>query len=303
MSGINRLDIKQLRVLQLLLQERNVSRVANIMGLTQQAVSEQLRKLRSTFNDQLFIRTSNGVVPTSVAESMEQRINQVVQDIEALFPESSFDPSNVEGVFHISASDYALITVLPKLLDAINTAAPNLKIIVREFESDALNQLMLTGEVDLAISFPDFIPDSCATEFLFHEQHICVVSKNSPLAGQKLTIDALSSHPQLIISPSRANLKGSHDEWFANKGLNRNIVMSIPSFSAAPNILEESNLACFLPSRLLPDNRLAQVHLDELPPCFDIVAAWHKRSSNSPIVKWVVELLHTMFAEQNCREV
>ena len=297
MSGINRLDIKQLRVLQLLLQERNVSRVANVMGLTQQAISEQLRKLRDTFNDKLFIRTSNGVVPTPLAESLEAQVNKVVQDIEALFPECTFEPSTLEGVFHITASDYALVTVLPALLDAVNKAAPNLKIIVRDFESDALNKLMLRGEVDLAISFPHFIPDTCPSKLLFHEQHVCVVSKHSPLAGQQLSIEALAPHPQLIISPSRANLKGSHDRWFDEKGLRRNVVMSIPSFSAAPNIIGASQLACFLPSRLLPNDRLAKVELDELPPCFDVIAAWHQRSSNSPILKWILHLLDEMFVE------
>ncbi|WP_067221148.1 LysR family transcriptional regulator [Marinomonas gallaica] len=302
MSGINRLDIKQLRVLQLLLQERNVSRVANVMGLTQQAVSEQLRKLRGMFDDQLFIRTSNGVVPTPLAESLEAQVNQVIQDIEALFSDRTFEPSTLEGVFHITASDYALMTVLPALLDAVNKAAPHLKIIVRDFESDALNKLMLTGEVDLAISFPHFIPETCPSMFLFHEQHVCVVSKHSPLAGQQLSIEALAPHPQLIISPSRANLKGSHDHWFGEKGLRRNVVMSIPSFSAAPSIIGESHLACFLPSRLLPNDHLAKVELDELPPCFDVIAAWHQRSSNSPILKWMLAFMHEMFVEPQALE-
>ena len=230
---------------------------------------------------------------------MELSINKVIQDIEALFPESTFEPSKLDGIFRVTAYDYALVTLLPQLLDEINTAAPNLKVIVRDFESDQLNQLMLTGEVDLAISFPEFIPDSCLTKLLFHEQHVCVVSKTSPLAGKKLSIETIAEHPQLIISPSRANLKGSHDDWFTKKGLNRNIVMSIPSFSAAPDIIGRSKLACFLPKRLLPNEKLAQVQLDELPPCFDVIAAWHQRSSNSPTLKWVMELANQIFKEKS----
>jgi len=295
MSGINRLDIKQLRVLQLLLQERNLSRVAGMMGLTQQAISEQLRKLRNAFDDQLFIRTSNGVVPTSFAESLEKSVNRILLDIEDLFLDNSFEPSKLEGIFQITASDYALVTVLPSLLEVINEQAPNLKIIIRDFESDNLHQLMLTGEVDLAISFPEFIPDTSPSMLMFHEQHVCVVSSNSPLAGKKMSIESLASHPQLVISPSRANLKGSHDQWFSNKGFNRNVVMSIPSFSSAPHIIHQSNLACFLPSRLLPDDKLAKVELEELPPCFDVVAAWHQRSASSPMIKWILSLLKEMF--------
>lgn len=297
MSGIHRLDIKQLRVLQLLLQERNLSRVANMMGLTQQAISEQLRKLRHTFDDQLFIRTSNGVVPTSLAEALEDNVNKILNDLAGLFPDSHFEPAKLKGIFQITASDYALSTVLPELLEEMNQAAPNLKIIIRDFESDNLNQLMLTGEVDLALSFPEFIPDSCCSMLMFHEQHVCVVSSQSALAGTKLSIAELAAHPQMVISPSRANLKGSHDTWFANKGLNRNVVMSIPSFSAAHHIIHRSDLACFLPSRLLPNDKLSQIELDELPPSFDVVAAWHQRSANSPVLKWVLSLLQQMFVE------
>lgn len=267
------------------------------MAVTQQTVSEQLRKLRNAFNDELFIRTSNGVVPTSLAESMEENVNKVINDIEALFPDSHFEPESIDGVLKITASDYALVTILPKLLEAINTKAPKLKVIVRDFESDELNQLMMTGEVDLAITFPEFIPDSCAHKLLFHEQHVCVVSKHSELVGKSLSIEAVACHPQLIISPSRANLKGSHDTWFTDKGLKRNIVMSIPSFSAAPYIIGESNLACFLPSRLLPNDHLRKVELEELPPCFDVIAAWHQRSSNSPILNWVLSLIDEILLE------
>ena len=111
MSGINRLDIKQLRVLQLLLQERNLSKVANLMGLTQQAISEQLKKLRNTFDDEMFIRTNSGVIPTQVAEKMAHKVNQILSDIDNLISGEQFNPSILSGVLQISSSDYALITV------------------------------------------------------------------------------------------------------------------------------------------------------------------------------------------------
>ena len=119
MNGINRLGIKQLRVLQLLLQERNLSKVANIMGLTQQAISEQLKKLRHTFDDDMFIRTSNGVMPTQVAENMEHQVNQILADIDNLIAGEQFNPAALSGVLQISSSDYALVTILPMLLKQV----------------------------------------------------------------------------------------------------------------------------------------------------------------------------------------
>ena len=70
MNGINRLDIKQLRVLSSLLELQNLSQVARKMGLTQQAISEQLRKLRDLFEDPLFIRQGNSMVATPKAQGL-----------------------------------------------------------------------------------------------------------------------------------------------------------------------------------------------------------------------------------------
>jgi len=297
MSGINRLDIKQLRVLQLLLQERNLSKVANIMGLTQQAISEQLKKLRSTFNDEMFIRTNNGVIPTRIAESMEHKVNDIISDINKLIEGESFTPSELAGVLKISTSDYALVTVIPKFLKRINAQAPNLKIIIRDFESDNLHQLMVTGELDLVFTFPEFIPDNYPHMLLFEDYHVCVTGKNSNFKGKKYNLSEIAKMPQVIVSPSRPNLKGSHDSWFEKKGFKRNIIMSVPSFSSAAGILEATNTIGFLPFRLLPDARVVPIEIAENTPKFDVIVGWHQRSNNNPLHNWLLDVLKDIFVQ------
>ncbi|NRA70874.1 MAG: LysR family transcriptional regulator [Gammaproteobacteria bacterium] len=290
-KGLNRLDIKQLQVLQGLLQERNLSRVAAKMGLTQQAISEQLRKLRDLFDDPLFVRQSNGVIPTALAESLGVKITPILRDIEALLEKSSFEPKDQTGTFKISASDYAMAVILPPLLAKFRLLAPNLKIIISEFESDNLHALMAAGEIDLALTFPDFIPSDMPSTFLFEEHHVCVASRHSPLLNQPLSLADIAPLPQLVISLSRYNLQGSADAWFAQEGLTRNIVMSIPSFSAASDIIESTDIVAFLPSRLLPNNKVKILQLDFTPPSFELVAAWHKRSNTSQLHQWILSLL------------
>ncbi|MEN8624946.1 LysR substrate-binding domain-containing protein [Psychrobacter proteolyticus] len=64
-------------------------------------------------------------------------------------------------------------------------------------------------------------------------------------ATEPLTLVQVAAHVQLVVSPSHANLRGSHDQWFAEKGLKRNIVMSVPSFSAVPDILHTTDMIAF----------------------------------------------------------
>ena len=116
MNGMNRLDIKQLRVLQALLDLQNLSQVARKMGLTQQAISEQLRKLRDLFDDRLFIRQGNSMVATPKALAMRQPIDEILKQLEVLLEPEVFTPQTYKGVFTISATDYATQALLPHLV-------------------------------------------------------------------------------------------------------------------------------------------------------------------------------------------
>ncbi len=294
MNGINRLDIKQLRVLSALLDLNNLSQVARKMGLTQQAISEQLRKLRDLFDDRLFIRQGNSMIATPKALSMQQPISDILKQLDALLEPDLFTPQTYKGVFTISATDYATQALLPQLFKITRRETPGLKLIVRDFASDNINQLITAGELDLLITFPEFIPDNLAYVTLFEEQHLCVTGCDNEFTKQILTLAQIAAHPQLVVSPSRANLRGSHDQWFAEKGLQRNIVMSVPSFSAVPDILHTTDMLAFYPSRLLPTNKVKELAVEALPPTFKVIAAWHPRTNDSQIHRWLIKQLQNL---------
>ncbi|MDC3212439.1 LysR family transcriptional regulator [Pseudoalteromonas distincta] len=294
MNGINRLDIKQLRVLSSLLELKNLSQVAKKMGLTQQAISEQLRKLRDLFDDRLFIRQGNNMVATPKAQGLKAPINNILKQLESLLEPEQFSPQTYKGVFTISATDYATQALLPQLFNITRREAPGLKLIVRDFASDNVNQLITAGELDLLISFPEFIPDNLSYITLFEEQHLCITGIGNTTYTEPLSLAQFAKHPQLVVSPSRANLRGSHDQWFESQGLKRNIVMSVPSFSAVPDILHTTDMLAFYPSRLLPNSKVKQLKIEALPPTFKVIAAWHPRTNNSPIHKWLIEQLQNL---------
>ena len=208
MAGISGLDIKQLRILHLLLIEKSTSRVAPRMGMSQQAVSEQLKKLRDTFDDPLFTRKSNGLIPTPFALSLQQEVAEIIHRIEKIVAPKIFEPSQIDSVFRICATDYAQAVVLPGLLALIRQQAPKLKVIVQDIEIDNLSALMDNGEIDLVISFPAFVPAKYPTQTLFSETHHCVINENHEKAACSWTLEEIANHPQLIISPKRANLVG-----------------------------------------------------------------------------------------------
>ncbi|MBG9995607.1 LysR family transcriptional regulator [Pseudoalteromonas sp. NZS127_1] len=290
MSKLDRLDIKQLRIFQALIREKNASKAASKLGLTQQAVSEQLKKLRDVFDDQLFLRKTTGFVPTPYAEELSVDIDKLLNDFQALLAPKIFDPKTVNDEFVIAATDYAQQVVLPALVKVLRAQAPNLKLIIRDFEIDSLHDLMESGKVNLAIAFPDYIPSTYPIIKLFEEQHICVTSPNSSIAGTKPSLAEIASYPSIIASPSRPNFKGSIDDWFKSFDLTRNVVVSAPCFSIVPMYLETTDSIAFLPSRAV-SSELVKIELLQLPAPFDVIAAWHPRYNKNPLHKWVVSKL------------
>ncbi|WP_019612806.1 LysR family transcriptional regulator [Psychromonas ossibalaenae] len=291
MSKLDRLDIKQLRVFQALIREKNASKAAGQLGLTQQAVSEHLKKLRDVFDDRLFLRKTNGFVATPFAEELSIGVDKLLNDFKALLSPAAFDPETVSGTFVIAATDYAQQVVLPSLISKLRQQSPNLKLIVRDFEIDKLHELMESGKVNLAIAFPDYIPDSYPLVKLFEEHHVCVASPNSSISQTKPSLEDVAGYPNIIASPSRPNFKGSIDDWFKQFGLKRNVVVSAPCFSIVPMYLETTDSIAFLPSRAVKELDLVEITLEQSPDKFDVIAAWHPRYNEDALQRWVISLL------------
>ncbi|MBC7003662.1 LysR family transcriptional regulator [Photobacterium sp. BZF1] len=291
MGRLDRLDIKQLRVFQALIREENASKAASQLGLTQQAVSEHLKKLRDVFDDRLFVRKTNGFVPTPFAQELSIKVDKLLIDFSALMATSRFSPEKAKGTFVISATDYAQQVVLPPLIAKLRLQAPKLKLIVRDFEIDTLHDLMEGGKVNLAIAFPDYIPQSYRVLKLFEEHHVCVTSPRSSISGKKPSLAEVAEYPTIIASPSRPNFKGSIDDWFSQFGLKRNVVISAPCFSIVPMYLETTDSIAFLPSRAIESLDVVTIPLDHSPDSFDVIAAWHPRYHDDPLQQWVVSLL------------
>ena len=291
MSKLDRLDIKQLRVFQAIIREQSASKAAAQLGLTQQAVSEHLKKLRDVFEDRLFLRKTSGFIATPFAQTLSVSVDKLLNDFNALLSPTHFDPNTVEGSFVIAATDYAQQIVLPALISIIRIQAPNLKLIVRDFEIDKLNELMESGNVNLAIAFPDYIPDSYPILKLFEEHHVCVASQGASILQSQPSLAEVAQYPSIIASPSRPNFKGSIDDWFKTFGLKRNVVVSAPCFSIVPMYLETTDSIAFLPSRAIKGLDLIEIKLEQSPDKFDVIAAWHPRYNEDALQRWVVSML------------
>ena len=115
--NISRIDLNLLVYLDVLLREKNVTKAADQLGITQPAMSNSLRRLRQLFDDPLLIRTSQGMTPTERAVELQPLVRNIIASVEqAVQPSAEFDLAESDRVFRIMASDYAESTVIPALL-------------------------------------------------------------------------------------------------------------------------------------------------------------------------------------------
>lgn len=287
----NPLDIKQLRTFLALLKEKNLSKVAEQMGVSQQAVSEHLKKMRHVFNDRLFIRSGNGVQPTAFAVALQPKLVTTLEAFDALMTPETFSPSSASATFTFACTDFEQVSLLPAVLANIRKLAPNLKIAIKNLELDNLATDLKNGDIDLAITNPSLAPSQYPCDTLYQEHYACVMSSQSKQVTHAMTVAQVAQMPQVVVSPSRGDFSGAIHHWFTAKGYPREVVMTFPTFTAAIAAIHNTDLCGFIPGALLPHDMLQSIDMEEAPPGFNVISVWHHRLSNDPLTRWIRDLL------------
>jgi DNA-binding transcriptional LysR family regulator len=266
-----------------------MSEAAEALGVSQQAVSLQLKRLRQILGDPLFVRTGHGMAPTPYARLIEPHVLGVLARLKEIPLPGSVTPDRIERTLVISATDYTQRVIVGPLVRHLRVAAPKVRVLVGDIEANSLTRKMQQGDIDLTFTSSGYVAPGLVAEPLFVERYACV-SANPALAqrADPMPLDELVRHPFLITSPGLPNFKGSADEWFELQGLTRQVVLSVPSFFMAQDYLRQTDLVGFLPARLLPADGLFEVPLARQPPGYQVVAAFHPAARNDPFMTWLL---------------
>lgn len=292
--NLAQLDLNLLMALHALLEERNVTRAGEALGLSQSATSHALNRLRKLFDDPLLVRTAQGMMPTSRAESLLEPLRQILSEIEQLIQTPSFDPKTAQGTLQLVATDYATVVILPVALQRIVTEAPNLDIECHHWRDDTLEQLR-NGTVDLALGGQN-PPD--ASEFmmqqLFVEDFVSIVRTDHPLTRSPFTLEAFLSCSHALITVTNSRM-GYIDAVLENLGAKRRILLRLPHFLSAPLIVAKTDLILTLPRRLaLLFAEFANLAVFDPPielEAFNYLQVWHQRRQLEPRHIWLREII------------
>lgn len=198
---LGRLDLNLLVAMEALLEERNVSRAAERLYLTQSAMSKTLGRLREVFADPLFIRKASGMVPTPRAEQIAEQLPQLLAAVQGMFQPPEFDPLTHSAQFNVLVQGHMGIWLIPRLVDRLSHSAPGLRL---RCVSNATNPLELldNGQLDFLLHAERHsYPGNCHLTTLGYAPPVLIARKGHPLEGTAATWEMLLQYPnvQLIM--------------------------------------------------------------------------------------------------------
>ena len=272
--------------------EKNLTKSGQVLGITQPAVSNALARLRDLFNDELFIRTSRGMIPTPVANQLIGDIRNALSLIQNTISVSEkFDPSTAEMTFKISIGDTSEYRLLPLLIKELAEIAPKVKVeTYLTARKDAPRELA-SGAIDFSIDPPLQSDQHLKHEKIYQEDYVMIVREDHPiLKKQKITIEDYLDLSHIHISNRKTGM-GHVDMTLYKLGLTRDIYLRAQHFLVAPYIVEQSDMAITTTKGFAVDRNLAW---RELP--FDIEPLvlhlyWHENNDNESSSKWMRDLM------------
>lgn len=288
----SRLDLNLLVTLEALLAERNVTKAAARLHLSQPAVSAQLARLRQAFGDPLLIPAQRGMTPSAKALELLAPLRQALDQVrQAVQQHQGFDPATAAMTATVACTDYLQAAVLAPLFLALRRQAPGLRVAVRQLDPAQLDAQMARGDVDLALLTPADAPPGLRVRHLFDETYVLIARRRHPKVGARLGVRDFARLDHVIVSPAGGGFRSPVDDALAARGLQRNVVLSAASFLFVPGIVAGSDLVALVPQRLVGARPAGlQVLPCPLPVAgFEVGQLWHERTHAHAGHQWLRE--------------
>jgi DNA-binding transcriptional LysR family regulator len=305
-ASLRNTDLNLLLVFDALYRSKSTTRAADELHLTQPSVSNALKRLRTLFEDELFVSTREGMLPTTRATEIAPLVSEGLSSFrQALQANRPFDPASTTRTFHLYVSDLAQAIFLPPLTAKVHGAAPRVKIVTVDPQLYEAQQMMMRGQIDLAIGMFSGLDSEFHQQRLFEENYVALFRSDHPSIKGPLTSAQFLDADHLIYTPtagSHAKFEGALDAIFKQRGKTRSVAMQVAHSVSLDRIVAASNMVACIPSRLAQtlsgreDVRSCALPFDIQP--MDIVQLWHAQFHRDDGHRWLRTLVYELFHDE-----
>lgn len=299
--NLDTLDLNLLRVFDALMQERNLSRAAAVLHLSQPAASNALARLRAHLDEPLFVRTARGMQPTARAIAMHGPVRQALRLIhDGLTPDGAFDAKSAEATFTLAMNDYAQATLLPLLVARLREVAPRVVLSIQPDTADTLVSRLALGTLDLAVDYLHFDDAELCYEPLVEEALCVIAQRGHPAFAHGLDAVAFEGAAHVSVQP-RAGRGSPLEIVLGAAKVRRHVQLFVPHYMPIPAIVATSGLLGTVPQRLADTfARVLPIESAKLPfamPRTQVSVIWHRQRTLSQGLAWLRAELHTVVAQ------
>jgi len=299
LPAMKRFDLELLLIFDEIYKTKNVTRAADNLGLPQSTVSLGLGKLREHFNDRLFSRTAKGMEPTPRAGNAIADVRRAIQALQhALADQPVFDPAGSTREFRICMTDISEIVLVPRLLNYLREHGPGIRVDISKISPDSPQELA-DGTVDLAVGFMPHLEAGFYQQVLFDQHFVCLASKRHPRVRDSLSLEAMAGEGHVLVRSSGTG-HAIVDKTLAGAGVQRRVVLQLPSFLGVARIVAETELLAIVPYRYgasmaaSEDIRMLPVPLEL--PSFQVKQHWHERYHADASNRWLRQAIADLFS-------
>ncbi|WP_260955624.1 LysR family transcriptional regulator [Pseudomonas citri] len=295
-NALRKLDMQDLMVFSAVYEQNSVTGVSEALCVSQSTVSYCLKKLRTCFEDELFINTRTGMRPTYKAQGMYEHVRSILQSINLCHASTpAFDPSRQAVTFDICAPEYFEHLILPTLLQSFDYADLPVVVNVRKLEADIPAEQLRDGSLDLVICFgPNFHSNHAdlKSRSLLEEDLVCVVDKRATPLEPRLSLESFIQRRHVFPTPWSSTLN-MVDGWLSQQALQRQIAARANSYGAALKMITGTDFILTLPRRiqkLLASEATFNHH--EAPkglPGFTLDMQWSQAAEQDSANAWLRE--------------
>jgi DNA-binding transcriptional LysR family regulator len=297
------LDIKLLRLFDLLYSTGSVTRAAEQLGQSQPTVSIWLSRLRTTLHDPLFVRTPAGMQPTPRADALIGTAREALVSLRRLSEsQPEFAPASAQRPFRICMTDASHITLLPQLLAHVRATAPQVRLEAARIDADTARALQ-AGDVDLALGLIPELEGGFYQQTLFEQDWVCLANPHHPRLGKTLSLKAYKdeAHIGIVYGTGHRLLDAAMKEH----QVERRILLVLPGFLGLPAIVSTTDLIATLPRQigetLARSGGLAVYPCPVRIPTFTVKQHWHARYHQDAANRWLRGICAGLFMQQGAR--
>ncbi len=288
--NLNKVDLNLFIVFDAIYTEANLTRAGQIVGITQPAVSNALARLRETFNDPLFVRTAQGMVPTPMAQNIIGPVRNALSLLRVSVQESRiFNPLQANKTFRISMTDLTEAVILPPLFQRLRRLAP--AVVIESFlcKRRETTKELAAGRLDFAVDAPLNTDPQVRHVKLMQDQYVCALRQGHPMAKDRISLDEYMGMTHIHIS-SRRNGLGYVDLALGKMGLQRRIALRSQHYLMASQVLQQTDMVMTVPERFARRHQLNYVRLpvNDVPP-LETHLYWHESTDQDPANRWMRE--------------